>query len=100
MLMEGEFVDAEERSATLAQILHRKAKRGGEDQHRVHDQSGMAVRLGERSVEIVRIEMQRQRRELRAFGLGEGAAPVMLEDPPDLEVLEAVALGHQTGARP
>src|SRR5260221_10500814 len=81
VLVEGELVDAEERPAAFAQILHREAEGRGEDQHRIGDQARMAVRLGKGGIEIVRVEMQRQRRELRALGLGDGATPRMLEDP-------------------
>ena len=62
-LLEGEFVDAEERAAALAQILDREAEHRGEDQHRIGDDAGMAVRAGIGGVEVVRIEMQGQGRE-------------------------------------
>src|SRR5260370_25897160 len=98
--MEGEWVDAEERRAALAQILEREPERRGEDQHRIGDDAGMAVRAGIGGVEVVRIEMQRQRREEGALRFGDGAAPMVPEDAPRLEILVAVALRHQPGARP
>src|SRR5260370_31118307 len=98
--MEGECVDAEERPAALAQILEREPERRGEDQHRIGDDAGMAVRAGIGGVEVVRIEMQGQRREEGALRFGDGAAPMVPEDAPRLEILVAVALRHQPGARP
>src|SRR5258707_2740920 len=98
--MEGECVDAEERPAALAQILERETEHRGEDQHRIGDDAGMAVRAGVGGVEVMRIEMQRQRREEGALRFGDGAAPMVPEDAPRLEILVAVALRHQPGARP
>ena len=62
-LVVGELVDAEERPAAFAQVLDGEAEHGGEDQQRIDDDAGMAVRAGIGGVEVVRIEMQRQRRE-------------------------------------
>src|SRR5580692_2534214 len=99
-LMEGELVDAEERSTALAQLLDRETEHRGEDQHRIDDDAGMAVRAGVGGVEIVRIEVQGQRREKGALRFRDGAAPMVLEDPPGLEILVAVALRHRPGAGP
>src|SRR5882757_9601469 len=98
--MEGECVDAEERPAALAQILDRETEHRGEDQHRIGDHAGMAVRAGIGGVEVVRIEMQGQRREEGALRFGDGAAPMVPEDAPRLEILVAVTLGHRAGTGP
>src|ERR1700704_3511582 len=50
--MEGELVDAEKGSAALAQILDGEAEYRGEDQQRIGDDSGMAVRAGVGGVEV------------------------------------------------
>src|SRR5260370_23895391 len=98
--MEGELVDAEERSAALAQLDDGEAEHRGEDQHRIDDDAGMAVCAGVGGIEIMRIEMQGQRREEGALRFRDSAAPMVLEDPPGLEILVAVALRHQPGADP
>src|SRR3981081_1002594 len=95
--MEGECVDAEERPAALAQILDRETEHRGEDQHRIGDDAGMAVRAGGGGVEVVRIEMQRQRREEGALRFGDGAAPMVPEDVPRLEILVAGTWWHKEG---
>ena len=99
-LVIGEFVDAEERPAAFAQVLDGEAEHRGEDQQRVDDDAGMAVRAGIVGVEVVRVEMQRQRREEGALRLGDGAAPMVLEHAPGLEVLIAVPFRDQPGPRP
>ena len=98
--MVGEFVDAEERPAALAQVLDGEAEHGREDEQGIGHDTGVAVRLGVGRIVVVRIEVQRQRREERAFRLGDRAAPMVPEHAADLEILIAVALGHQPGAGP
>src|SRR5262245_4325235 len=96
--MEAELVDAQEGAAALAQVLDGEAEHSSEDQQRIGDDAGMAVGAGVGGVEIVWIEMQRQRREEGALRFGDRAAPVVPEDPSRLEVLIAIALGDE--ARP
>src|SRR5690242_14951196 len=98
--MVGELVDPQERTAALAQILDRQTEHRGEDQQRIDDQAGMTMGTCVRSVEVVRIEMERQGGEEGTFRLGNGAAPVMLEDPADLEILVVIALRYQPGTCP
>ena len=90
--MERASVDAEERAARLAEVLHRQADDRAEHQHRVHDRPGMVVGPGEFGVEIHGVPVAHRSGEERGVGVGDGAAPVMLEHLPDGEVLELVAL--------
>ena len=51
-------------------------------------------------VVVVRVEMQRQRREQRRLGLGDRAPPMVPEDAADLEIFVTVALRYQPGPCP
>src|SRR5476649_1945365 len=87
VLVIGELVHSEERSAAFAQVLDGEAENGGEDQQRVGHDTGMAVHAGIGGVVVVRVEMQRQGREEGAFRFRDRAAPVMLEHTSWLEIL-------------
>src|SRR5476649_2266059 len=100
VLVIGELVHSEERSAAFAQVLDGEAEHGGEDQQWIGHDTRMAVHAGVGGVVIVRIEMQRQGREESALRLGDGPPPMVLEHASGLEILVAVALGDESRARP
>src|SRR5262249_41648079 len=52
----------------------------------------MPMRAGELRIRVERVEVQRDRREEGIVAVIDGAAPVMLEAPSDLEILVPVAL--------
>src|SRR5580698_9168791 len=97
--MKGEVVHAQEKPARLAQILDRQPEDGQKHQHRVHDDLMMAVRTGIRRVEVERIVAERQSRKERIVALIQRAAPMMLEDLADAEIIEQIPLRQLSGLR-
>src|SRR6266404_4835761 len=97
--MEFQIVDAQEKAARLAQVLNRESEHRQEDQHRVQYDAAVAVGCRVLGVEVQRVEAERQGGEQAVVAVVERAAPMMMVDVAEFEILVMISLGPFFGPR-